>query len=1076
MRITAGWQISALAAALIAAAACSKEKPSAGDLEAVFAVSEKEELQRLSHPAALRLERPRSYGDLRAQFADPPAEYRTMPLWVWNDEMRPDRMREQLAQFRQQGMGGVFIHPRPGLVTEYLSEDWFRLWGQALEEGRRLGLLVNIYDENSYPSGFAGGHVPALAPDTASQFVQAEWTDAVSNPKWRRAEILGLYAARRNARGEPEQLRPVSDGRELRPGESLLVFRLRRAGGNPWTGHFPYVDLTDPETTRLFLATTYEAYRSRFGREFGRTIRWIFCDEPLLATAGAYDSAPLALPLSPRLLAEFQRRNGYDLSKELPSLFWDVGPFRQVRFDYWQTLHDLWRENFMRPMFLWCDRNGVQWTGHWMEHTWPEPWISPADASFYAYQHVPGIDMLESQRYRVLGGDPHLLFTIRQVASVAHQLGRRAFVEAYGVAGWDSTLEFYKSYGDWLLVHGINFLDQHLSFTTIRGARKRDHPQSFSDHAAWWPYYRVHADHVARVSLVSSGTEPRNRVLVLTPTTSGFLLARRAGPLDELERLRTENGELNQLLADNQIDFDVGDEYILEWFGSAAEGRLQVGQARYELLVLPGGLINLRRQTLGLLERYLAGGGRVLALGPAPAYVDGRPDARPAELQRRYAGQWQTTAAGQLPAEIRRRVPARVELDRPAPRLGLLERFTREGDRVLFFANSAAEPVRVRVSVAGQAAELWDTLTGGIRPLAVESAGSGRIAFPLELEPGGSLLAVVRDQPGPAPAPPAAVRETALAAGPWRVRAEGDNVLVLDYGLLRAHGRDYGERNTWDANWILWQLNGFERPAWDNAIQFRRRILDRNHFGPDSGFRLEFRFEAAPGAETLPLRLAVEQPALYQISVNGTDVGKRRRERWLDPSIEAIDIGGLLRPGANSVVIEGRPFDVRMELENIYVLGPFAVEPAQRGFRLAPARALDFGPWRQQGWPFYSGTVLYEADVEVPAGTSRLKVELNGWAGAAAEVLLDGQRVALIAWKPYRAEFPVQAGRRRLAIRVAATPRNLLGPFHHPEKPRMRAWPAAWAEFPPQQPAGADYDLLDYGLLSPPAIRGVSEN
>ncbi|MGA2266569.1 MAG: IMP dehydrogenase, partial [Phycisphaerae bacterium] len=49
---------------------------------------------------------------------------------------------------------------------------------------------------------------------------------------------------------------------------------------------------------------------------------------------------------------------------------------------------------------------------------------------------------------------------IRQLASVAHQLGRRTLCEAYGVSGWDSTFEHYKRMGDWLLVHGINLIDQ----------------------------------------------------------------------------------------------------------------------------------------------------------------------------------------------------------------------------------------------------------------------------------------------------------------------------------------------------------------------------------------------------------------------------------------------------------------------------------------------------------------------------------------------------------------------------------------------------------------------------------------
>ena len=117
-------------------------------------------------------------------------------------------------------------------------------------------------------------------------------------------------------------------------------------------------------------------------------------------------------------------------------------------------------------------------------------------------EHAPGIDMLEGSNIRTQGKDPHMLFTIKQVASVSHQLGRRAFCEAYGVSGWDSTLEHYKRFGDWLMVHGIDFMDQHLAFSTVRGARKRDHPQSFTDVSAWWPYYKIHGDHLGRVSFL----------------------------------------------------------------------------------------------------------------------------------------------------------------------------------------------------------------------------------------------------------------------------------------------------------------------------------------------------------------------------------------------------------------------------------------------------------------------------------------------------------------------------------------------------------------------------------------------
>ena len=55
---------------------------------------------------------------------------------------------------------------------------------------------------------------------------------------------------------------------------------------------------------------------------------------------------------------------------------------------------------------------------------------------------------------------------------MANQLGRqRTLCEAYGAGGWDLRFEDMKRIGDWLYVLGVNTLDEHLSYITIRGAR-----------------------------------------------------------------------------------------------------------------------------------------------------------------------------------------------------------------------------------------------------------------------------------------------------------------------------------------------------------------------------------------------------------------------------------------------------------------------------------------------------------------------------------------------------------------------------------------------------------------------------
>ena len=102
-------------------------------------------------------------------FKNPPALYRPAPLWVWNDEMDDAEIDNQLAELSAHGFGGAFVHPRPGLISGYLDDDWFAHWGHALETAKKLGMKLYIYDENSYPSGFAGGEVSAALPDCLAE-------------------------------------------------------------------------------------------------------------------------------------------------------------------------------------------------------------------------------------------------------------------------------------------------------------------------------------------------------------------------------------------------------------------------------------------------------------------------------------------------------------------------------------------------------------------------------------------------------------------------------------------------------------------------------------------------------------------------------------------------------------------------------------------------------------------------------------------------------------------------------------------------------------------------------------------
>ena len=82
------------------------------------------------------------------QFADPGSEFRTKPFMVWNTEITPHRIDRILSEYQEQGCGGVFIHPRLGLITEYLSPTWNEMVKYTVDKGRDLGLYEDVVLKN----------------------------------------------------------------------------------------------------------------------------------------------------------------------------------------------------------------------------------------------------------------------------------------------------------------------------------------------------------------------------------------------------------------------------------------------------------------------------------------------------------------------------------------------------------------------------------------------------------------------------------------------------------------------------------------------------------------------------------------------------------------------------------------------------------------------------------------------------------------------------------------------------------------------------------------------------------------
>ncbi len=951
-------------------------------------------------------------GAVKKLFANPPREYSTAPLWVWNDLLTDQQVRDTMRDLASQQVKQVFVHPRPGLMTPYLSKDWFRLWKVALRKAERLDMNVWIYDENSYPSGFAGGWVPELMPESRGRGLDLR---IVAKPP---ASQTNTFAVTR-----------LDNGR-------YLVATILRAQNRGWHGDRCYVDLLYPGVTEKFLDVTLEAYRHEIGREFGKRIPGSFTDEPELIPAGG-------LPWTEDLPQQFQKRWGYSLIASLPSLKEEVGDWRKVRHDYLYLLNALFIERWGKPYYEWCAKNRLAFTGHYWDHSWPSCIGVPDNMAMAAWQQLPGIDCLMNQYREDTNAQFGNVRMVRELASVANQLGRqRTLCEIYGAGGWDLRFEDMKRIGDWLAVLGVNLFDEHLSYVTLRGARKRDHPQSFSYHEPWWEAYHVNASYLARLSCALSQGQQVNRILVLEPTTTAWMYL---GDKTRLKEVGDAFFNFLMSLEAAQVEYDLGDEDIIARNGSVKAGELVVGQRRYDTVVLPPGTEDLDSPTLKLLKEFR---GTLFRCGEPVARVDGVASNRAAKLGKKF-----DLAALRSESFAIKRAPD----DK-----GILFHHRRQLDdgQLLFLVNTSIERPSVgTIETDLPGIEQWDLYTGKTRP--------ANASF--RLPPSGSLLLFLSRKPS-APVP---VETTRTQTAPVEVRRVGPNVLTLDYVDITAGGETKKDVYFYEANQFAFKKNGFERNPWDSAVQFKDELISKKLTG-NPGFEASYKFTIA---ESVPANLAIviERPDLYAITCNGKPVSAKRGDWWLDKVFGRIALAKVARVGENVVTIKAAPFTIFHELEPAYVLGDFALRPSERGFVIAPDQPLKLGRWNEQGQPFYSAGVSYRSQFDVASRDGRFVVALPSWYGSVAKVSVNGKLAGYITAPPWECDVTgfIKRGANTIDVTVIGTLKNTLGP-HHGKQPLGSAWPRMFQTGPKIPPPGADYSTVGYGLFEPTVLKQIN--
>ena len=996
-------------------------------------------------------------------FKNPTSDYRATPFWAWNCDLDKDELLRQIDIFKEMGYGGYHMHVRSGLSTPYLSDEFMALIKACVEHGKEKEMISWLYDEDRWPSGFAGGLV-TKNPEFRQHIL--ELVTSKQQIKWHNPILLACYDVKLDEKGCLDSYKIIGENEEAE-GTLRMAYMTRRVP-TPRMNNQGYVDTLNKTAIEQFIEVTHEVYARELQDEFGKSIPSIFTDEPQFAKKGtlpfAHSKDAVAIPWTPDLEDTYKATYGESLIEKLPELFWELKEgVSLTRYRYHDHVAERFASAFADTCGKWCEEHGIHLTGHMMDEPTLRSQTCALGDAMRSYRSfgLPGIDMLCNW---------YEFTTAKQCQSAVRQYGRVGMLsELDGVTGWDFDFRGHKLHGDWQAALGVTVRVPHLAWVSMKGEAKRDYPASISYQSSWHKEYRYIEDHFARVSTALTRGKPMVRVAVIHPVESYWL---HWGPTNqtatERDKLETNFDNVTQWLLRGNIDFDFICESLFPSLTEKGGAPLKVGEMEYDAVVVPE-CETLRSTTLERLEAFSAAGGKLIFMGDAPKYEDAQPSDRGANLYKKSACISFNRSSLLDELDEFRNLEIRTKTGALTSRF--VHQLRRDTDGMWLFVAPCEESQnkdirycdRTIITVKGEYyPQKWNTQDGSVTPMKFKHENGNTIVI-VDLYNYDSILIFLADE-GEAPAADASTPTPApaeLKNTPAEVKFEltEPNVLMLDIAKFATDGGEL--RNEEEVLRIATEIRKeFGYPTDNSAQPWVIEEKEAKHTATlEFTFRSDINFK---GAE-----LALEDADKAKIIFNGKEVKYADTGYYTDMSIRKTALPGI-KKGENTLRIT-IPFGERDNIERVYVLGNFGVNLVGRKAIVTKLPdTLAFDDITRQNLPFYGGSIRYNIPLECKEGGEYL-VRIPHYRAAVLAVYVDGNRTDTIAYPPYLSNLgKLSAGKHEVTIEAFISRQNCFGHLHCADEKRTWLNSGSWRTT--ESSWTYEYRLTREGIISTPVF------
>jgi alpha-L-rhamnosidase len=625
---------------------------------------------------------PANVSELRRGFERPPEDARMMVRWWWfGPSVTKPELEREMRFMKEGGIGGFEVQPTYALELDdaakgiknlpFMSAEFLDALTFTGAKAKELGLRMDLTLGSGWP--FGGPHIPV---ELASPRLRVLHGPPETMPPLQAGEkLIAVFMEGRQV--------PVKDGKVSVPAGAggqatfFISSQTRQTVKRPAVGAEGWV-LNHYDIAAL--QAHFKAVGEPMLKALAKTPPYAIFSDSL----EVYNS-----DWTGNLLAEFQKRRGYDLTPYLPALAGDIGPATgAIRHDWGQTLSELCEDQYLQPLTAWAKAHGTKFRSQTYG-------IPPVTLSSQRFVDLPEGEGTTWKRFS----------TTRWASSANHLYGRP--VTSSETWTWLHSPVFratpldMKAEADLHFLQGVNQLVAHgwpYTPPSVPEPGWRFYAAAvFNQHNPWWIVMPDITTYLQRISWILRQGTPAVDVAVYMPTHdafAGFALGR-----------DSVNQAMEGLIGPNLVPAILDAGYNFDF---TDDGAILAKGITHKILIVAN-VDRIPLATYQKISEYAAKGGKVIFTKRLPSQAPGLRDEGDTPQIRELSSKFQVTEEAKLGDALHAALPADFTL--PAD-VGVVHR-NLPYSAIYFLANTSNRPVRGKAEfrVNGTAA-WWDPFTG----------------------------------------------------------------------------------------------------------------------------------------------------------------------------------------------------------------------------------------------------------------------------------------------------------------------------------------------------------------------------